>query len=137
MATAKIIYQGGLRNKAVHLASGQEILTDAPTDNHGKGEAFSPTDLTAMSLGACIITTMGIAGKKENIDYGLDDTELEITKIMSQDAPRRIAEIQVKITFSNKNLSSEHKAKLEKIAHSCPVALSLHPDIKQAITFVW
>lgn len=137
MATAKIVYQGDLRTSATHLLSGTEILTDAPVDNQGKGGAFSPTDLTATSLGTCIITTMGIFAKKESIDLKLEGTELEITKIMSKELPRKITEIKVKIIFKSKSYSDEQKKLLEKIAHSCPVAISLHPEIKQDIEFVW
>ncbi len=137
MATSKVIYQGELRTTATHLASGESILTDAPVDNQGKGEAFSPTDLTATSLAACIITTMGIYAKRENMDVQLEHTELEVTKVMSKEPPRRIAEIHITITFKDKNISEHHKTVLERVAHTCPVAISLHPDLKQVINFVW
>jgi putative redox protein len=137
MATSKVIYQGELRTTATHLASGQAILTDAPVDNQGKGEAFSPTDLTATSLAACIITTMGIYAKRENMDVQLEHTELEVTKVMSKEPPRRIAEIHITITFKDKNISEHHKTVLERVVHTCPVAISLHPDLKQVINFVW
>lgn len=132
--TAEIIYEGHLRTRCRHIQSGTEILTDAPTDNHGKGEAFSPTDLTATSLAACIITTMGIKAAQMPLD--LDGVRAEATKVMAAD-PRRIAEIQVSIYMPAKNYTDKDKQIMERIAHTCPVALSLHPDLRQVVTFHW
>jgi putative redox protein len=132
MAQFHIHYQGQLRTQATHLASGTQILTDAPVDNHGRGEAFSPTDLACVALATCIITTIGIWAEKEHID--LKDTKLEVAKVM-QAAPRLIAQIDIDIHVSNKSLNSEQKAKMEDLAHNCPVAKSLHPDLKQHIVF--
>lgn len=136
MPTARIIYTGDLRTEATHLQSGTEILTDAPTDNHGKGEKFSPTDLTATSLGTCIITTMGIRLRAEGLDF--TGTELSVTKIMTAQPPRRIARIEVELNMrTNVPLSDEQRRKCEEIAHTCPVALSLHPEIEQVVRFHW
>ncbi|MBS1622578.1 MAG: OsmC family protein [Bacteroidetes bacterium] len=132
--TAEIIYEGHLRTRCRHIQSGTEILTDAPTDNHGKGEAFSPTDLTATSLAACIITTMGIKAAQMPLD--IDGVRAEATKVMAAD-PRRIAEIQVSIYMPAKNYTDKDKQIMERIAHTCPVALSLHPDLRQVVTFHW
>lgn len=132
--TAEIIYEGQLRTRCRHIQSGTEIVTDAPIDNHGKGEAFSPTDLTATSLAACIITTMGIKANQMELD--IDGARAEATKVMASD-PRRIAEIQVSIYMPAKNYTEKDRQIMERIAHTCPVALSLHPDLKQVVTFYW
>ncbi|MFZ1705391.1 MAG: OsmC family protein [Saprospiraceae bacterium] len=134
MSTAKIIYKGDLRTVSIHLASGEKITTDAPTDNHGKGEAFSPTDLTATSLGCCMVTVMGLAANGHDID--IRDTELEITKHMLSD-PRRIGSIDIVLTMPNKVYSKKDQKILEHAAITCPVAKSLHPDIQQNISFIW
>lgn len=136
MATVRTEYLGSLRTENTHLQSGMQILTDAPTDNQGRGEAFSPTDLTATSLGTCMITTMGIAAQREGID--LTGSNLNVTKVMSTQAPRRIVRIEVVLQMrSSSELGETQRKKYENIAHTCPVALSLHPDIEQAITFQW
>lgn len=132
--TAQIVYEGQLRTRCRHIQSGTEILTDAPTDNHGKGEAFSPTDLTATSLAACIITTMGIKAAQMPLD--IEGARAEATKVMAAD-PRRIAEIHVSIYMPAKNYTDKDKQIMERIAHTCPVALSLHPDLKQVVKFHW
>lgn len=132
--TSKIVYKGGLRTKATHLRSGCEIETDAPVDNHGKGESFSPTDLAATSLGACMMTIMGIAARDRHIE--LENTEIEVEKVMAS-APRRIAEIRLKIRFPDNDLSGETREYFERIARNCPMAKSLHPDIVQTIEFFW
>jgi len=133
MATATILYKGELRTEAIHLLSNTSITTDAPPDNHGKGEAFSPTDLLATSLGTCIITTMAIVGGKASIE--LKGTSLEVTKIMGSN-PRRVVEVIVKINFPiGLGLTDEQKQLMEKTAHECPVARSLHPDLKQTVIF--
>lgn len=134
MATIKTIYQGDLRTISTHLATGNELITDAPKDNHGKGEAFSPTDLLSASLGACMMTLMGIAANTHQID--LYNVSIEVTKIMAAD-PRRVAEIVVVFDIKGKNYSDHEKLILERAARTCPVALSLHPDLKQSVTFNW
>jgi uncharacterized OsmC-like protein len=135
MATSKITYLGDLRTEAIHLQSGSKIITDAPTDNHGKGEAFSPTDLTATSLGTCMLTTMGIVGRKDGYT-SIDGASAEVTKVMYAD-PRRIGEIHVKLVFPDRDFTEKEKKVYENTAHTCPVARSLHPDLKQVVEFVW
>ena len=136
MPTSKIIYLGELRTQATHIQSGTEIITDAPTDNHGKGEAFSPTDLTATSLGSCAMTVMGIAARREEIDF--TGSEVAVTKIMSAELPRRIVKIEVNFTMQTpEELSEEIKQKYIRIAHTSQVAQSLHPDIEQVFNFNW
>ncbi len=132
MATSKITYTGGLRTSSVHLKSGIEIITDAPVDNQGKGEAFSPTDLLATSLGNCMLTIVGIAARTHGFD--IDGTSAEITKIMGEN-PRRVTEIVVNLQFPANNYSDKDREIIERSARTCPVAHSLHPDIKQQITF--
>ncbi len=131
----KVVYTGGLRTVATHLRSGSEIETDAPVDNKGKGERFSPTDLVATALAACIVTTMGIAGDTHGIN--IDGTECEVEKIMASD-PRRIGEIKVNIIMpKGQSYNDKEKTILERAARTCPVAKSLHPDLKETISFVW
>lgn len=132
--TSTITYLGDLRTECTHIRSGQVIITDAPIDNNGKGEAFSPTDLTATSLGTCMVTIMGIAAK--NHDINIDGTKLEITKQMAAD-PRRISGIDVKVILPPSGYNNKERKILEAAARTCPVALSLHPDLNQNITFVW
>jgi len=133
MATIKTTYLGGLRTEATHIQSGTTILTDAPVDNKGKGEAFSPTDLLAEALAGCILTTMGIAANNHGID--IDNTSAEVTKIMAAD-PRRVAEVVVTLKFPKTYSDNEVKI-LEHAAITCPVAVSLHPDVKKTIDFGW
>ncbi|MGN7203002.1 OsmC family protein [Pedobacter sp. SAFR-022] len=133
MATSKITYNGGLRTTSVHLQSGTEIITDAPVDNKGKGEAFSPTDLLATSLGNCMLTIIGIAAGEHG--FNIDGTTCEITKIMAKEGPRRVAEIVVDFHFPANDYSDKVKAIIERSAHTCPVAYSIHPDIKKTVTF--
>lgn len=122
-----------MRTEAVHLKSGNTIITDAPLDNNGKGEAFSPTDLVSAALCSCMMTIMGITARKEN--QLIDGVEAEVTKVMTAN-PRKISEIHVNFTFpAGLSLSKEIKEKLEHAAHTCPVALSLDPTIKQIVTF--
>ncbi|MDI1354813.1 MAG: OsmC family protein [bacterium] len=135
MITSKINYLGELRTEAVHMHSGTALLTDAPLDNQGKAEAFSPTDLAATSLGSCMITIMGILGRRENMTP-IDGTTAEITKVMYSE-PRRIGEIHVTFTFPKNNFSDKEKKMYEHAAYHCPVAKSLHPDIKQVVQFSW
>lgn len=132
--TVKSKYLGSLRTENTHLQSGTTIITDAPTDNRGKGEAFSPTDLLATALGDCVMTIMGIKAMDNGID--LEGTDLEITKLMA-DNPRRVAEVIVNINFPDKEYSEKEKTIIERVAPSCPVALSLHPDLKQTFQFNW
>ena len=131
--TSVVNYLGNLRTESIHISSNDKIVTDAPKDNNGKGEAFSPTDLVASSLSCCILTVIGIVSKK--IKYDLTNTKSSVKKIMAGN-PRRIAEIVVKIEFS-KPADSKTKKIIEKTALKCPVGKSLHPDIKQNISFMW
>src|ERR1035437_3264954 len=132
MKTSKIKYIGSLRTEAVHMQSGNSIITDAPVDNNGKGEAFSPTDLLATSLGSCMLTVMGIVAQRHAIN--MDGTCVEITKIMESN-PRRVAEIIVEFSFPKNNYSDKDKQLLEHTAHTCPVAKSLSSELKQTVIF--
>ena len=134
MTTIKTIYLGQLRTKNEHLQSGNTIVTDAPIDNQGKGESFSPTDMLATALGICILTIMGIKARDNNID--IEGTKVDVTKIMASD-PRRVAEVIVEFTFPKNNYSANEKQLIESVAGTSPVPLSLHPDLKQSITFNW
>lgn len=131
--TSKITYLGDLRTSSIHLQSGSEIISDAPIDNNGKGEAFSPTDTVANALGSCMFTVMGIKAQDLNVD--LSNSTAEITKIMAAD-PRRISEIHVVFNFSVAT-DIKNKTILERTAMTCPVYYSLQPDIKKVITFNW
>ena len=132
MSTSKIIYKGNLRTEAVHLKSNAIIITDAPTDNKGKGEAFSPTDMVATALGSCMLTIIGIKSEEHNID--IENIKMNITKVMSA-APRKISEIIVEFDFLGKSYTSKEKIIIEKSAKSCPVALSLDQKLKQTVLF--
>jgi uncharacterized OsmC-like protein len=133
MPTVQNKYLGQLRTEATHVASGNSLTTDAPLDNHGRGEAFSPTDLTSASLGSCMMTTMGIVAERDGID--LRGTTYEVTKHMNP-SPRRIAKIEVAFTMkSAQPLTEAQQQKLRNTALTCPVALSLHPDIEQVVEF--
>jgi len=131
--TSKVTYLGDLRTSSVHLQSGTEILSDAPTDNHGKGEAFSPTDLLANALGSCMVSIMAI--KSKDMDINLVGSTVEVTKVM-QAEPRKIAKIEI---VMNMSVAADEKTKtiLERTAMNCPVLLSLNPDIEKVITFNW
>jgi uncharacterized OsmC-like protein len=131
--TSKVTYLGDLRTTSTHLQSGTEILSDAPTDNHGKGEAFSPTDLVANALGSCMISIMAIKSKDLNVN--LDGSMVEVTKVMQAD-PRKIARIEI---IMNMAIGADDKTKtiLERTAMNCPVLLSLNPDIEKDITINW
>ncbi|WP_395065746.1 OsmC family protein [Flavobacterium sp.] len=133
MATSKVTYLGELRTSSIHLQSGTEIITDAPIDNNGKGEAFSPTDMVANSLATCMLTVMGI--KARDLDVDFSGSTAQVTKVMAAE-PRRISEIH--ITFQM-NLEADDKTKtiLERTGMTCPVHFSLHPDIKKEIVFNW
>ncbi|MBS9777909.1 MAG: OsmC family protein [Gammaproteobacteria bacterium] len=131
MTTSIVYYQGQLRTTATHCQSGNEIITDAPTDNHGRGEAFSPTDLVATALASCMMTIMGIKAE----DLGLESLTMraDVEKVM-QANPRRIAEICIDL-YLPVTLSARERAILEAAAHTCPVAHSLHTDIVQNTIF--
>ena len=136
MATVKTSYLGDLRTESIHLQSGNQLITDAPTDNMGKGEAFSPTDLLATATGTCMLTTMAIIAQRDGIE--LAGSEVEVSKIMSQTPPRRVAHLEINLKLkTNIALSAEQIQKLENTAHKCPVSLSLHPDLEQVISFEW
>src|ERR1700741_2653298 len=126
--TSKVTYVGELRTEAVHLQSNTTIYTDAPKDNHGKGEAFSPTDLVATALASCMISIMGIVERKEGITPVTDATA-EVLKVMYPD-PRRIGEIHIKITFTKNKKKDKEKKIYKNAALTGPVAKSIHPDIK-------
>ena len=135
MPTLQTTYLGELRTECKHLQSGTIILTDAPTDNQGRGEAFSPTDLVATALATCIITTMGLYAQREAID--LRNTVINTTKIM-QASPRRIAEIAIEIKFPQNFQATTHQRELlERIANTCPVSASLSDEVKQTVTFIY
>ena len=133
MSQSNIVYKDNLRTEAVHLSSGEAIITDAPVDNNGKGEAFSPTDLVAAALGSCMITIMGIAAQKHNID--ISGTSASVKKIMGSN-PRKIAEVVIDISMSN-HLNENDRKRLERAALSCPVHKSLHPDLIKTISFFY
>lgn len=132
MATSKITYNGGLRTTSVHERSGNEIITDAPIDNKGQGAAFSPTDLLATSLGNCMLTIVGIAANEHG--FNIDGATCEITKIMAEN-PRRVSEIVVNFQFPANDYSEKDKKIIERSANTCPVAFSLHPDLKKTVSF--
>ncbi len=132
--TARVTYQGHLRTEAVHLKSGAVIITDAPTDNHGKGEGFSPTDLTSTSLASCILTIMGIAAQRKEID--MTGASAEVTKEMVSD-PRRIGRIVINILMPDKPFSVADKKVLEAAAHHCPVGLSLAEGTEEVVNIFW
>lgn len=129
--TSKSVYLGNLRVENTHLKSGNSFVTDAPTDNNGKGEAFSPTDTVATALASCMLTVMGIKAEAEGIPF--KGTSAEVTKTMAA-RPRRISKIEVVLNFTE-NYDDKTRKILEKIAISCPVHQSLHPDIDKVITF--
>ena len=130
--TAKVTYLGSLRTEAEHLQSGTKIITDAPVDNHGKGESFSPTDTVATALATCMLTIMGI--KAEAMGISIEGTTAEVTKTMAAE-PRRISKIEVTLSLPKKYEDKEMKI-LENAAKTCPVFYSLHPDIEKDIRFV-
>lgn len=132
MATIETIYQGELRTIATHVYSGNQLITDAPLDNQGKAEAFSPTDLLSASLGSCMFTIMGIAAREHG--FNIDGSTCSITKIMAA-APRRVCEIQINFNFPDQTYTEKQRDILERSARNCPVAKSLHPDLVQNISF--
>lgn len=134
--TSTVIYNGGLRTTCTHLQSSSSIETDAPTDNNGKGERFSPTDLMATSLATCMLTVMGIKARNMNID--MEDMKADVQKIMKAD-PRRVGGINLTfhIPESLKNISDKDKTILKNTAETCPVMKSIHPDIEVNIEWNW
>jgi len=134
MNTSELIYQGNLRTLATHIYSGAQIITDAPLDNQGKAESFSPTDLVTTALASCIITTLAILMKSDNINW--EDATLFVRKKMTND-PRRISVIEIDMNLVKVILNNEQRKRLEQISKTCPVAKSLHPDLKQTIHFVY
>lgn len=132
MKISEVKYIGGLRTEALHLKSGNQIITDAPVDNNGRGEAFSPTDLLSTSLGSCMLTIMGIVARNNNLN--IEGTTMNISKVMLAE-PRRVGEIVVEVQMPGNSYSEKEKILLENAAKTCPVAKSIHPEIKQTITF--
>lgn len=132
MKTATVVYEGELRTRATHLRSGDVLLTDAPPDNEGKGEAFSPTDLVATAALTCMITTMGIFARRKNIALG--NVRGDVEKIMA-DNPRRISALNIELVFEGQSFSPKEKAMLENVAMTCPVTQSIHPDIIVNLSF--
>ena len=134
MVRMSVEYQGQLRCAAVHGPSGSRLETDAPVDNHGRGETFSPTDLVATALAACMATTMGIVAERHQVD--LKGMRLEVTKEMATETPRRIARLPVDVHMPIPR-SADPGGRLEKAARACPVHHSLHPEVEVPVTFHW
>ncbi|WP_422360613.1 OsmC family protein [Reichenbachiella sp.] len=132
MGTLKNQYLGNLRTEGLHIPSGNKIITDAPVDNMGKGEAFSPTDLMSFSLSACMMTIMGQVADREKI--AMEGVTTDITKVMSA-SPRKVSEIHINFNWPKLDLTEKQKTMLINAAKTCPVALSIHPDIKLEVTF--
>ncbi len=136
MVEISVKYEGDLHCFAIHQPSRAELLTDAPKDNLGKGEAFSPTDLAATSLGVCMLTTMAIVAAKQSLDLDLSGTRAVVRKHMTAKPPRRIQKIEVNVEIPLPD-TLPCRATLEEAALYCPVALSLHPDLEKVVTFSW
>lgn len=134
MSTISGQYQGSLRTQAIHLKSQNIVITDAPVDNNGKGEAFSPTDLVCAALSSCMMTLMGMLAERENIQ--LEGLKSDIVKIMDSN-PRKISEIQITFTHPNLVATEVQRQKLKNAALTCPVALSLADSVKQSVVFNW
>jgi len=134
METAHVTYLGGLRTEALHLRSGEKIITDAPVDNHGKGEAFSPTDLMSTSLACCMMTLMGIAANGHGIE--LRGLEARVVKHMAAN-PRRVERVEVAFTLDGSALDARQRTLLEHAARTCPVAMSLSKELVQDVTFTY
>lgn len=132
--TSSVVYNGDLRTTCTHLASGNQIVTDAPVDNQGRGEAFSPTDLVATALGACMMTIMGIKAR----DMGLDitGTRIEVNKVMAAN-PRRIARVELTFAMPPNDFTQKDKDLLESAALACPVCKSLDVACEQDVKFIW
>lgn len=133
--TSEVLYLGDLRTRATHLQSGDVILTDAPTDNQGKGEAFSPTDLCATSLASCILTIMGIKARDHQID--MTGTKATVLKTMVADPDRRIGRIDIQIILPEKTWTQEERTILTNAAASCPVCRSLSPALEISKQLIW
>jgi putative redox protein len=131
MKTIETVYLGDLRTEATHMQSGNKLITDAPVDNRGKGEYFSPTDLVATALGSCIFTIMGIHAKDNG--FNIDGSKCTITKVMRND-PRRIAEVVIEYDFSMCALEAAHREILQKLVKASPVPRSVHPELKQTVS---
>lgn len=134
MVHIDVRYEGDLHCEAVHGPSGTALNTDAPKDNHGRGESFSPTDLVATALGSCMLTVMGIAARTLGVD--LSGATASVEKEMASSGVRRIAKLSVKIRVPG-SVSVENREKLERAAHTCPVHQSLHPEVEKPIEFMW
>lgn len=134
MDTAHVTHLGELRTEALHVRSGQRFITDAPVDNQGRGEAFSPTDLLATALATCMITTMDIKARAQGIV--LRGLSARVVKHMAAN-PRRVQRVEVHLELDGQGLSAEQRALMEHTAHTCPVALSLHPDLVQEVRFTY
>lgn len=135
MVTIKTEYLGELRTRATHVRSGNALITDAPVDNQGKGEAFSPSDLLATALSSCMLTIMGIAASRKGLS--IEGTSVETTKTMVSD-PRRVGKLEVHVVFpANMEISIQDRQVLERAAKTCPVFYSLHPEIEKLISFTW
>ena len=133
--TASVVYEGNLRSRAIHTQSGSVIETDAPTDNRGKGERFSPTDMLCLALGTCAVTTMGI--KAQDMEIDLAGTTIDIQKYMLSD-PRRVGKVDAMIRFPKTlNLSEKDRTILERVGNTCPVARSLSPELEMNLQYVW
>jgi len=129
------IYLGELRTEATHRSSGNKIITDAPPDNQGRGEFFSPTDLVATAFGSCMVTVIGIASRVHH--FSIDGARMVITKVMTSEPPRRISEIIVELTLPSGDYPEKVRKIIDYTIKTCPVALSLHPDIKQTVSVIY
>lgn len=134
MVAIEIEYQGDLHCRSVHGPSGRDLATDAPVDNHGRGESFSPTDLVATALGTCMLTTMGILARTLSLD--ISGASATVEKEMTQLPPRKIQRLRVRIRMPHVP-GPENREKLERAAHTCPVVRSLHPDVEVPTEFSW
>ena len=132
MATVQTKYLGELRTESVHMQSGTKLITDAPTDNHGRGESFSPTDLLATAYGACVFSIIGIAAQTHG--FSVEGAEVHTTKVMGNN-PRRIIELITEFIFPNNKYSAKERKIIELAAKECPVYNSLHPDMKKTVTY--
>jgi len=134
MKTAEVIYQGQLRTEATHLRSGNRMTTDAPVDNLGQGQFFSPTDLVATALASCMLTVMGIKARDKGLP--LEGARVEVSKVMAS-GPRRISEVQLDLYLPGETLTGPQRELLEHTARTCPVAQSVHPDMLQRVRVHW
>lgn len=132
MTKIQTTYVGNLMTEAVHLQSGSKIVTEAPVDNHGKGEHFSPTDMFATSLGCCMLTILGISA--QSYGFSIDGTRIETEKIMSAN-PRRVAELKLDIYFPRNDYTDQQKRLIDAAVRTCPVTNSIHPDVIKSITY--